>query len=273
MYVVKKVLNNNVVIAKLEKDDVIIVGKAIGYDFKKGVEIPKERIENIFVKQKGKAGNSYDELIQNINSEVIGVTEEIIFYCEKTLGINLRKSIHLSLADHINFALQRIEKGIKIENPFLNELRALYPKEFEIAQKALELINDRFNSNLPQDEVGFICLHLRAAITEDNVGNSFTYTKKIKEIMNFIYQLLDKKFDEKSFQYVRTLTHINFMLERLKNNKPIKNELLESIKKELYIEYNIAIKVALKMESLFGVSIPEDEIGYIAIHLRRISQK
>ncbi|WMJ81287.1 PRD domain-containing protein [Clostridium sp. MB40-C1] len=270
MYVIKKILNNNVVVAKKAADEVIIVGKGVGYDFKKDMSIPEERIENLFIKEKGENGDNYSKLFQKINNKVIAISEEIISYSEKNLNVKLNESIHLSLADHINFAIQRIKEGIKIENPFLNELKVLYPKEFELAQKALEIINKEFDTKLPEDEIGFICLHIRAALTKQHVGSSLNYTKKIKDIMDFILKLIDKKIDEKSFEYVRTLTHINFMLDRLNNNKPIKNELLEGIKKDLYIEYNIAIKVALRIETVFNVKVPEDEIGYIAFHLRRL---
>ncbi|MCY6370440.1 PRD domain-containing protein [Clostridium ganghwense] len=272
MYVIKKVLNNNVVIAEKEDGEVILVGKAIGFDFKKKMSIPQDRIKSVFIKQKGERGHNYERLLQKIDNEVIGISEEIISLAEKELNVKLNEAIHLSLADHINFAFQRIKKGVKIENPFYNELKILYPKEFEIAQKALEMINVRFEHKLPEDEVGFICLHIRAAIMEQDVSRSLAYTKKIKEIMGLISKLLRKKLDINSFQYIRTLTHINFMIERVRDNKTIKNDLLDSIKKELYNEYSIAIKVALKIEDIFNIKVPEDEIGYIALHLRRLCE-
>lgn len=62
------------------------------------------------------------------------------------------------------------------------------------------------------------------------------------------------------------------MIERVKENKTIKNELLDSIKEEMKSEFGIAIKVAMLIEKLFEIKIPEDEIGYIALHLKRIGQ-
>lgn len=62
------------------------------------------------------------------------------------------------------------------------------------------------------------------------------------------------------------------MLQRVIKKKTIKNYLLDSIKKEMYNEYDLAIKIALKIENLFSIKIPEDEIGYIALHIRRLSE-
>jgi transcriptional antiterminator len=271
-YIIKKVLNNNVVIAENNRKEYVLVGKAIGFNFYKGSKIHKDRIESIFVKQASASNENYEKILQDINSEIVGISEEIISFCEKDLGLKLSEAIHISLPDHINFAIRRIEKGIKIENPFLHELIALYPKEYKMAEKALNMINERFTVKLPEDEIGFICLHIKAAIAEQNVGTPLAYTKKIGEVMELISKLLKKDFDKNSLEYVRTITHLNFMLERVTNKKTIKNYLLDSIKKELYSEFGIAIKVAMKIESLFTVKVCEDEIGYIALHLKRLSE-
>ncbi|AKN32643.1 transcription antiterminator BglG [Clostridium carboxidivorans P7] len=269
-YIVKKVLNNNVVIAEKNAEEFVIVGKAIGFNCHKGAEIGEDRVEGIFVKQSAKSNEEFNEVLKKINSEIIGISEEIISLCEKELGLKVSEAIHISLPDHINFAITRIKEGIKIENPFLNELEVLYPKEYKLAEKALEMINDRFQVNLPEDEIGFICMHINAAISEKNVSDTLVHTKKINEIMQFIFKLLKKKIDTKSLSYIRTITHLNFMIERILDNKSIKNSLLDAIKKEYYNEYGIAIKVAMKIEDLFSVNVPEDEIGYITLHINRI---
>ncbi|WPC41389.1 PRD domain-containing protein [Clostridium sp. JS66] len=269
-YIVKKVLNNNVVIAEKNAEEFVIVGKAIGFNCHKGAEIGEDRIEGIFVKQSAKSNEEFNEVLKKINSEIIGISEEIISLCEKELGLKVSEAIHISLPDHINFAITRIKEGIKIENPFLNELEVLYPKEYKLAEKALEMINDRFQVNLPEDEIGFICMHINAAISEKKVSDTLVHTKKINEIMQFIFKLLKKKIDTKSLSYIRTITHLNFMIERILDNKSIKNSLLDAIKKEYYNEYGIAIKVAMKIEDLFSVNVPEDEIGYITLHINRI---
>lgn len=271
-YKIKKVLNNNVVIAEKKKEELILVGKGIGFDFDKAGKIPEDRIENIYKKQTADIGENYQKVLQKIESSIVGVSEEIIHLAEKELGLKLNEAIHVSLPDHINFSLKRKEKGLTIENPFKNELNILYPTEYKIALKALETINSRFKTSLPEDEAGFICLHIRAAIIRKGVSESLAYTKKISKIVGIIEKLMGKKLEKNSLAYVRTITHINFMIERVEKNKTIKNDLLNIIKKELYNEYSIAIKVAMKIEDLFSVEVPEDEIGYIALHLKRLSE-
>jgi transcriptional antiterminator len=271
-YLVKKVLNNNVVIAEQCGKDFVLVGKAIGYNAHKGSVINEDKVENIFIKQSQATKENFNRVLESIDKEIIGISEEIISLCEKELKVKLNEPVHISLPDHINFAIRRIEQGVKIENPFLHELIALYPTEYRLAQKSLDMINTRFKIELPEDEIGFICMHIKAAVNQQEVTQALTYTKKIGEIMDLISKLLKKKFDKNSLEYVRTVTHINFMLERIMNKKTVKNYLLDNIKKDLYNQYDVAIKVAMKIENLFSVKVPEDEIGYITLHLNRISE-
>lgn len=106
--------------------------------------------------------------------------------------------------------------------------------------------------------------------TEKEVSESLAYTRKIGEVMELIQKLTGKDLEKGSLAYIRTMNHINFMIERVEKNKPIKNELLESIRTGLAAQYSIAIKIAMKIENLFSLTVPEDEIGYIALHINRL---
>ena len=270
-YLIRKVLNNNVVIAEYLGEELILIGKGIGFNTNKNKYIPSDKVENIFSKRVSDDEN-YNRILENINSEIVGISEEIITSWESKLGTKLNSGIHVSLPDHINFSITRYKQDLLIENPFIDELKVIYPQEFALAVEALKMINQRFNITLPEDEAGFISLHIRAALKEQDVSQSLAYTRKLGEIMELISSLLKKKFDKNSLEYVRTVTHINFMLERAITGKTIKNPLLDNIKKELYNEYNLAIIISMKMEDLFSVKVSDDEKGYLAIHLSRLTE-
>ncbi|NEZ45847.1 PRD domain-containing protein [Clostridium niameyense] len=269
-YKVKRILNNNVIIVEYKNEELILVGKGIGFNSRAGEPLSKEKIENVYIKKTSNITENYNKVLNKIDEKIVGISEEIINIAENKLNAKLNEGVHISLPDHINFAIRRIEKGINIENPFLEELRILYPNEYEISLKGLDIINKRLNVNLPKDEAGFICLHIRGGITRQDVSKSLEYTKKISKVMELINKLTGRNINKDSLSYVRTLTHINFMVERVKENKTIKNQLLDSIKKELSNEFSIAIKVAMLIEKLFKIKVPEDEIGYIALHLKRL---
>ena len=178
--VIEKVLNNNVVVAKQGDCDMILIGKGIGFNFQKGCTVPKNRIEKVFVNNNENTNTNYGKILDTVNEEIIGISEEIIHMAEMELSTVLNDPIHVSLPDHINFAINRYEKGLKMENPFLNELKILYPTEYSLGAKGIALINQRMGTKLTEEEVGFICLHIRAAISHNEVGRSFEYTKELE---------------------------------------------------------------------------------------------
>ncbi|MCG0275834.1 MAG: PRD domain-containing protein [Thermosediminibacteraceae bacterium] len=67
--------------------------------------------------------------------------------------------------------------------------------------------------------------------------------------------------------YAGLLVHIALALERLKSGEIISMDksLLATLKKTK--EFDLARKLGAKLESTFGISIPEGELGYITMHL------
>ena len=61
--------------------------------------------------------------------------------------------------------------------------------------------------------------------------------------------------------------HLSGLVARAKEQNFIKNPMLTSIKKDFPIVYAIAVYVALLVGQTYNVTIPEDECGYLALHI------
>ena len=61
--------------------------------------------------------------------------------------------------------------------------------------------------------------------------------------------------------------HLKRLLIRLKNNTYFKNPMVDTIKKQCPIIYDIAIFISFKLNELIGAEINEDEITYLALHV------
>lgn len=62
--------------------------------------------------------------------------------------------------------------------------------------------------------------------------------------------------------------HLHTALERVKSGKPIINPQLGLVKKDHQGEYLTAVKMGAVVKRNFGIALPEDEIGFIALYLR-----
>ena len=70
--------------------------------------------------------------------------------------------------------------------------------------------------------------------------------------------------------YVALVVHVTLALERIKEGERIelKGEYLSSLQVEK--EYRLAQKLAFYLEEQLQIEIPEEEIGYITMHLRGV---
>ncbi|MGJ9457914.1 CAT RNA binding domain-containing protein [Oceanobacillus sp. CF4.6] len=131
---VKKVLNNNVLIAMdIKGQEVVLIGKGIGFNTKKNDPIAKETVEKLFALHDEKEQENYKKLLQEIDEETLNAFVSSIEIIKKRSKSILNENVHVALTDHIVFAINRLLKGMAIRNPFLSETKALYPGEYEIA--------------------------------------------------------------------------------------------------------------------------------------------
>lgn len=79
-------------------------------------------------------------MIENVDEEFLILCEKMISYIEKELREDLNERIHIALVDHLNFALKRLSDNEEIENPFIVEIKALYPREYSLGEKVAEIL-------------------------------------------------------------------------------------------------------------------------------------
>lgn len=273
-FLVSKVLNNNVIISEFNNRAFVLIGKGIGFGKKKGDIIQDNHyIEQKFeaVKSDDKVGKeNYSNILNTVDKEIIAVCEEIIALAIREVGDQLNTHIHIGLIDHINFAIHRLEMGLEIENPFLFEIQTMYAKEYSIAEKAVNMINERLSLSLPKSEIGFIALHIHSARVNQPVGQSMKDAMLVKEIVDFIQNEIGVSINENSLDYTRLISHLKYSINRIENGKSLVNVLLPTIKRRLKEEFRISRKVCSYISEKLDKKIPEDEIGYIAIHINRL---
>ncbi|SEG02374.1 transcriptional antiterminator, BglG family [Caloramator fervidus] len=270
-YEVVKVFNNNVVLAKKEDIEYILIDRGIGFNTKKGEKILKDAFEKVFILESD-IKDKFTQLISRTDKEIVGVCEEVINMISKEYD-DLNKDIHIKLVDHIAFAVKRIKEKDEIENPFLTEIETLYTKEYEIAKRAASLIEERLNIKIPEGEIGFIALHINAAKSKESLSNTIKSAYICNSIAEIIEDELKIEIDRKSIDYARFVTHIKFTIHRVINNIPIKNELKASIKRKYKESYRIAKLVVEFLEKELDQKISDDEVAYIAMHIEKLKNR
>lgn len=273
--IVEKILNNNLVVSidpKTNKE-VILMGSGLAFKKKVGQEVETDKVEKIFVVDDKNMGNKIKKLINDIPDGVFELVNDIITHVEKALSRELDKQIYISLSDHIGFAIKRYKNNVEIKNDLIDEIRRIHKEEYKMAMWALGYINEKLNINLPEDEAGFIALHIVNASYKETAKESVISTNIVKGILNIIRYYYSIEFNEDELNYDRLLTHLKYFAKRVVTNKQNKVESSEFLKlaADSYPKaYDCANKVKLYIDNNYNYLVNEDEIIYLTIHIHRV---
>lgn len=275
-YIVKKSLNNNVLIANNDQnEEVVLIGKGIGFHHKKDDSIRDGSIEKLFVLGNEKEQEHYKELLPHIDEDILQTiisSTELIRNKSKAI---LNEHVHVALTDHLVFAINRLSRGHSIKNPFLSETKVLYPVEYEIAAEVVDLINQSIDINLPEGEIGFIALHIHSAVTHKNISEINKYSQLVTFMIETIEDRLQISIDKDSIDYIRLVRHIRYTIERVVSGDKLEEpeKIATLLKNEYPVYYNLAWQLMKMMQQSLKKTVYEAEAVYLTMHLQRLNNK
>lgn len=270
MHKIMKVLNHNAILISDDKDEIIVMYKGIGFSKKENdwIEIPMQAKRYKMQKSYEKQGRS-NEIINYIDPLYLEIASEILKITADKFGC-INEDVLLPLADHIYFVIKRMNDNIMPHNPFNHDIRLLFPEEYELAQKAREIILENTSMYINDDEVGFITLHIHSAVSANQVVETIEATRVIHESIEKLQQDLNIHIDVESISYARLMNHIKFLIVRLNSKEALAIDISEFTMEKFPFAYAQAEHICNALESVLNKKIPHNEVGYLALHLERI---
>ena len=269
MYRIMKVLNKNgiLVLDDQSGQEQILLGNGVGFGHRIGERMTRlpegKRYE--LVKQKESALTRVNE-IEPVYIEAAG---RIIEEAEKVLG-NLQHDILIPMADHIAMAASRIREHMEIPNPFLQDIRTLFEEEYTAAKNGVEILKSLTDLEFSEDEIGYITLHLHAGLAKENVAQSLETARLVNRCLGMIEEYMNKKLTADSLGYNRLVSHIRYMLARVRKGESVNLDLEDYARHSFPKEYEAAAKVCQILEQEMKLHFPQEETGFLAIHIRRV---
>ncbi len=273
-----KSLNNNVVLAKTdEHEEVVVFGKGISFNLKPGDKIDTSKINKVFTLQTSDLTNQMANLLKEVPIEYVEIAQDVITYARKKLNVTISDYTLLTLSDHINFAIQRYRRGEEVNNVLLWEAKKLYKAEFEVGLKALELIKNKTGLIFKEDEAGFIAMHLVNTQIEGNeIDKTIRITKIVQDILGIIRLHFKIDFDEDSWNYGRLITHLKFFAQRILANDRIDEEeddLFARVQKKYPEALACVKKIEKYVSKAHGTQISHAEMVYLVLHIQRVTTR
>lgn len=272
---ITSILNNSALIACTEKgEEVVLIGKGISFNKHPGDEVDSSKIEKEFQLHSLKT-NQLLEVIETIPEKYLEVSTTIVKYASKKLKKELDKSIYITLTDHIHSAIERYQEGIELSFGMMDELKHLFPKENEIAQWALDYINAVCDVELPQDECGFMAVHL---ISAQSQNTDLSLAKKVMKIVSDVSEIVQKHYgraiDQEGLFYSRFMTHLKYFAIRYLNHDQIDtDELCFQFNKEFEKIQECVSQVSEMMEQKYHEKLSAYEENYLKLHIYILLRK
>lgn len=275
MYLITKVVNNNIVCSVDDKgNEIMLRGLGIGFQKKPNDMVSSSKIEMIYRSSNSEIYNKIQQLISEIPSQHLTISTTIIEYASKNLSKNLNDNLIITLTDHLNFAIERHKNNMAYKNPLLWEIKSFYPEEYQIGLYALDLVKNELSVLLSEDEASFIALHIVNAELDATMSSTFQITELIQSILHIVSNYYDISLDESSLYYARFITHLKYFGQRLFQHKTTSEDdtaFQEIISKRYPRDYECATLIRRHVEKEYHQKVSDDEMIFLTVHLRRIT--
>ena len=271
--VIKKVINNNIVTSLDDGVEVVVSGKGLGFGHREGDKIDEGKIEKVYRMENQESLRRFKDLLAKLPLENLHISNEVIALAKEGLNTELNENIYLTLTDHINFALERFDKGMMFENALLFEVKTFYPEEFRIGEKAVDLIRNTTGKYLGEDEAASIALHIVSAELNEKTSVAFTVTQSVKKIFELLEEDVDRSIPgnaSKLDDLIPTFKHLVYRLILKDQYDGDDVALYEFATKNYETETRICRKIVAYLEESFGEKVRMDEMSYIIILLRKL---
>ena len=273
---ITRIINNNVVSAVNEQDqELVLMGKGIGFQKKVGEKIDLAKVEKQFARFDDKQIRYFQRLAEEIPYEYMHMANEIISYAQISLNKELDENIYIALTDHLHFAVSRIRQGMRLTNSMLWEIKHYYNHEYRIGREAISVIKHHTGLDMPDDEAGFIAMHILNSELNLDMDHSRMMTKIIQDVLNIVKYHFHIMIDEESLDYERFVTHLKFFVQRAMKEQESRiwdKNLMDLIRAQYLDAYDCAGKIADYIEKTTPYAVLEEEMVYLTVHIQRLQK-
>lgn len=274
---VTKVINNNVVLASDDHEDVVVLmGRGLGFGVRAGDRVDATRIERTFVPTAWHPPEHIAAFLEQIPAEHLAVAEEVVRLGRQELGEHVGNHVVIPLADHLSFALRRAEEGVEITYPLRGEVLHLYPEEVALSRQAIALIDELLGLRLPDVEAIPLALHfVNAQFQAADLSKVVALTEIFAAVLNEIGTRLELRLDEDSLQVSRFITHLRYFARRQDSPQEKPTDAFSSLYSSLRAthprEVDCAEHVGALLRERQGWAVGQDEVLYLALHVSRLT--
>lgn len=164
-------------------------------------------------------------------------------------------------------------EDMKLENSSLEEYRLAEDILIQAASLNPDIVFDEYEKQY----VAYLLISLQLCQTSNSDYSSADLPVEVKSKINTAFDTIFKQYgfnlndDHQLFDEL--IGRISKSIGPLKYNFPVENPFIGHIKKEYMTAYDLAVALAKELQSTLKIHIPENEIGYLTLHIVHYLEK
>lgn len=278
MRVIKKINNNFAICVDGENRELIAYGKGIGFP-----KTPYE-IEDLTVIDRTfyDIDSKYFALLGELPERIFHFTVKLVDIARNELAYELNPNLIITLADHINFCIERARKHIYVQMPLIYEIQQNYPQEVKFGQYAVKQIERRFAVKLDPNEASGIAMSFVNArfLPKAETEVIPKWQKNFEDILEDTISIVEEKIgimiDRNSFNFARYSSHLMYLLKRGNANQILDSDnriMYQSLKKEFAVIAECVDEISCYLLEQWKISLSDEEKLYLILHVNRICKR
>lgn len=266
-------INNNVAIC-IDEDghELIAIGRGIGF-LKMPHDIALKDIQETYYN----VNPIYYDAIKEIPNQIIQIAVQIVNYLRANSDRILNPNLTFTLADHINFAIEQRKNGNYMSFSSVHDIEYLHPTEYQAGVLGVKVVAKELKIQLGKEQAYGIAFHIlnsEASLGKESDPLNLDNVSEVicKEIESYYHLSMPRN----DFNYSRFLTHVQYMIERHKNNITVDGN-NESMLKDLADEYpevyECTNRIADALDREFDWKLSREEKLYLMLHVNRLTSR
>lgn len=203
---------------------------------------------------------------ERISSEFEKIAQ-LILDCIKLYKIKFSEIALEKFIKDIYIQVRRVRKGCYVDH--LYQSVSVTASETDFAEELKKRIENKYELTLPDEEKGYIYLHLagKRTVTEEQINYVISSEIDIivEEMIGEIYRQIGVDFRNNLNLRMALNQHMVPFNIRIKYNIPYTNPMLKEIKESYPFGYFVAKQAQTVLKKHYGKEISEDEIGFFAL--------
>lgn len=255
-----------------DQKEYVLLGKGIGFGKKTSERFEKPDDCTVYSLQETSSRGKASDLVKSVGPEYLTMANQILNEAEKQFG-KVDRRILFPMADHIDFAVQRMKRGEQISNPLTEDIKTLFYAEFKVALLLKDLLKKDYHIDVTDDEIGYVALHIHSALEEESVAVSMQMAGAVRECVSLIEQKKGMHINVLSLSYNRLMNHVKYMVARVLKGESLKVNMNDYVQHNFPESYALAEIVCQHLSAALRMQLEDLEIGYLAMHIERVSME